>query len=278
MKRLIINADDLGVNSQRSHGIFQCMEFGVVSSTSLYPNGTDSDAAAKHARERGVSVGLHLNLTEEFPLSKRETIESILEGNGMFMEPHRLEEALNDGEVEPEHLSREIRTQVEWFFDTCGYPTHINSHHHMHLHPMIATALMPIMERYGLSKIRIPYEMPIPPFGYVVPEEQVERVAKMNEKALIAKKIYAGNGFETTDHFRGMCLAGNASIKNIKHIISKLPDGTTELMVHPGSAITYGTKYDLDPQRQTELRMLLDDVVKEFIAEKGVELVGWDEI
>jgi len=35
MRRLIINADDLGCNPQRSHGIFQCMEFGVVTSATM---------------------------------------------------------------------------------------------------------------------------------------------------------------------------------------------------------------------------------------------------
>lgn len=278
MRRLIINADDLGVNAQRTHGIFQCIEFGVVTSATLLPNCQDSDRAAKHARERGLAIGLHLNLTEEYPLSKPADISTLIEGNGMFMERHRLRAALDAGEVKSEHIEREVRAQVEWFFDTYGNPTHIDSHHHIHIHTAVANALLPVLERYAIRFVRIPYEVPIPPFGFVVSEEQIELTQKINEQALIAKELYGAYGITGTDHFRGMCLAGNASLKNMRHVLSKLPEGTTELMVHPGSAITYGTPFDLDPQRQTELRMLMDPSIREMIDEKGIELITYADL
>ena len=47
---LIINADDLGVTAQRSHGIFLAHEQGAVTSASLIVNLSDSEAAARHSR------------------------------------------------------------------------------------------------------------------------------------------------------------------------------------------------------------------------------------
>ncbi len=275
---LIINADDLGVNTQRTHGIFQCFEFGIVTSATLLPNATDSDRAGKQAREKKLPTGLHLNLTEEYPLSKAEGIESLLEGNGMFLVGDRMRKALDQGEVKKEHLEREIRAQMEWFFDTVGAPTHVDSHHHIHTHPMVAAALIPALERYGIRFVRIPLEEPLPPFGYIISDEQIEKVRRINDAANIARDMYGAYGIATSDHFRGLTLAGNAALKNLRHILGRLPEGVTELMVHPGSACTYGTPFDLDPQRQTELRMLTDVSIAEELCERGIKLGTYGDL
>ena len=275
---LIINADDLGVNTQRTHGIFQCFEFGIVTSATLLPNATDSDRAGKQAREKKLPTGLHLNLTEEYPLSKAEGIESLLEGNGMFLVGDRMRKALDQGEVKKEHLEREIRAQMEWFFDTVGAPTHVDSHHHIHTHPMVAAALIPALERYGIRFVRIPLEEPLPPFGYIISDEQIEKVRRINDAANIARDMYGAYGIATSDHFRGLTLAGNAALKNLRHILGRLPEGVTELMVHPGSACTYGTPFDLDPQRQTELRMLTDVSIAEELRERGIKLGTYGDL
>ncbi len=278
MRRLIINADDLGANSQRSHGIFQCFEFGIVTNATLLANMQDSDSAGKHARERGLPTGLHLNLTEEYPLSKRSDIETLLEGNGMFLSRKKFFPALDAGEIEKEHLEREIRAQVEWFFDIHGSPTHVDGHHHIQTHPLVAAALIPILETYGIRFVRVPMEEPLPPFGYIITDEQLENVRILNEAAKESREMYRAYGIESSDHFRGSTLAGNASLKNLRHIIGRLLDGTTELMVHPGSAIAFGTPFDLDPQRQTELRMLTDPSIREELAERKIELCSYADL
>jgi chitin disaccharide deacetylase len=277
-RRLIINADDLGMNAQRSHGIFQCMEFGVVTSASLYPNASDSDTAAKHARERRVPAGLHLNLTQEYPLSKPGDVPGLTQSNGQFMDITKLRAALDAGLVPRASLEREVRTQLDWIFDTYGAPTHIDGHHHVHIHPLVAETLMPLMERYGILAVRIPCEEPLPPFGYEVPDDRLARTEELNQRAKAAREQYCSHGFRSTDHWRGDTLVHNASLKNLRHIIGRLPEGTTELMVHPGSACTYGTPFDVDPQRQTEMRMLLDESIREELAERKIQLISWADL
>ncbi len=276
--RLIINADDLGVNPQRSHGIFQCIEFGVVTSASVFATMADSQDAAKRAREKGISAGLHLNLTDDYPLSKKEDIVSLVDANGRFFEKPRFLELLDEGVINKEDLEREIRAQVEWMFDVYGMPTHINGHAMIHLHARVIDALIPIMNRYGIRFTRINDEQPLPPFGYEIPATQLEHVRVTGELARHARAIYEANDIHSTDHFRGLTLHGNASLKNLRHILSRLPEGTTELMVHPGSQTVYGTPFDLDPQRQTELRMLLDETIPVMLAEKKIELINWADM
>ncbi|TSC79960.1 MAG: hypothetical protein G01um101425_437 [Candidatus Peregrinibacteria bacterium Gr01-1014_25] len=278
VRRLIINADDLGVNAQRSHGIFQCAEFGVVTSASLLPNGADSDAAARRAREKKLPAGLHLNLTEGCPLAAAADVPGLTETNGDFLGRDRLLAALAQDAVPRTSVEREVRAQIEWCFDAYGAPTHVDGHHHIHIEPLVADVLLPLMERYGIRCVRIPSELPLPPFGYEIAEQQLRHVAALNERAATARERYIGQGCITTDHFRGSTLAGNASAKNLRHILARLPDGTTELMVHPGSPITAGTTYDVDPQRQTELRMLLDPTVHKELAARKITLCSWGEL
>lgn len=278
MRRLIINADDLGVNPQRSHGIFQCFEFGIVSSATILANAADSAAAARRARERGFPIGLHLNLTEEYPLCKPGEVPSLLGTNGMFHGRDRFPAVLQDGGIAEEDLEREIRAQVAWIFDAYGAPTHVDSHHNTHILPAIAAVLIPVLERYGIRFVRISEEEPLPPYGYEVPEERLEEVRRVNALARAARELYASSGIGSTDHFRGLTLSSRASRKNLLHILSRLPQGTTELMVHPGSLIAYGTTFDLDPQRQTELRMLTDPSIPELLAEKKITLCSYADL
>ncbi len=276
MKRLIINADDLGVNPQRTHGIFACAEEGVVTNCSLLPNFADSNTAAKHARERTIECGLHLNFTEGAPLSKQDDIHTLLTPDGFFLGRESFQRMLLAGDIQPEHMEREARAQVEWIFDQYGPPTHLDSHHNVHIQPAVIPLLISIMDRYGIGLTRITREHFDPPFE--VSDAQKEYVAKVTAQAEEAFKLYSASGIQSTNHFRGLLLGGNASLKNLRHIIMKLQEGTTELMVHPGAPLPYGLPFDIDPQRQTELRMLLDETIPALLKTQKIELISYRDL
>lgn len=276
MKRLIVNADDLGINPQRTHGIFLCFAEGIVRSASLLPNMSDSNQAGKHARERGLSCGLHLNITEGAPLCKQGDIETLLTPDGFFQERSIVMRLLNEEKLDPVHIEREARAQVEWMLDQYGAPSHLDSHHHVHIHPFVIPRLLPILDRYGIGLVRIPREYFDTPWN--VNDAQKNAVAALSKKAEEAFAMYSAHGIRTTDHFRGLQLSRNASLKNLRHIISRLPEGTTELMVHPGSPQSIGDDFEMDPQRQTELRMLTDDTIPALLKTQKVQLVSFEDL
>ncbi len=278
VKRLIIVADNLGSSTQRSHGIFLCFEQGVVRNASVIPNMGDSARAAKHAREKKLTCGLHINLTDESPISNPKDVATLVDAQGNFIGDAGLRRLLADGTIERAHLEREVRAQIEWMFDHYGYPSHVSSQSHIHVHPLVMPVVIDAIERYSIRFLRMPAEEPQPPFGYEVPEEQLERVAALNAETNAARKLLAGTAIETTDNFRGTTLLGNASKKNMRHILARLPEGTTELMVHPSSPTSYGTTFDLDPQRITELQMLLDPELPKLLAERKIELASYADL
>src|SRR5215470_9832719 len=63
---LIVNADDWGRDCDTTNQILKCAVRGSVSSASGMVFMEDSERAAVIARERGLDVGLHLNLTTRF--------------------------------------------------------------------------------------------------------------------------------------------------------------------------------------------------------------------
>ncbi len=278
MKVLIINADDLGINSARSHGIFQAFEQGAVRSATLITNGSHAATAAKWAREKGLATGLHLNLTDGFPMSTPEDVRTLLRPNGEFYDRDEIERQLRENMVDPVHIEREIRSQVEWFYDHHGQPTHVDGHHHIHIHPAIIPLLIPILDRYGIAFVRIPSE-PLPPHGFEISPEHLRHTQAIVDRAESARILFSANGIRSTDIFRGLALAGHASKRNLRHVFSRLPlEGSLEIMVHPGSPAAEGTEFDLDPQRQTELNMLTDPEAMEMAAKYGFTLGSYADL
>lgn len=278
MPRLIINADDLGVNPQRSHGIFQAFEFGVVRSASLLPNFPDSNTAARHARERDLACGLHLNFTDGYPLSQPGDIPSLLNAQGQFYAPETFFRLLRENAVDPVHIERETRAQCEWILEHYGLPTHLDGHHHIHIEPQITPVIIPVLERYSISCVRLPLEEPLPPFGYNVEEARLARIAARNAIAKAAQVLFDAHGLLYTQHFRGATLVGNSSMKNLRHVLTRLPEGTCELMTHPGSQMAFGDEFSIDPQRQTELAMLLHEELPGLLRDRKIELITYREL
>lgn len=277
MRRLIVNADDLGISAPRTHGIFQCMEEGVVRSATLIVNMPDSLNAARKIKERDRTAGLHINLTEGSPRTAEQDVHSLLDARGYFMGRDRLDQAFEEGVVKKEHLEREIRAQIEWFLDNAGAPTHIDSHHHIHVHPQIAPLLGPILNRYGISAIRVPLEI-TERMAWEISPERTAYIERINQRARKAKPIFESADLRTTDHFRGLALSGEAGAKRLRSLLTALPEGTTEFMVHPGACDPLGDDFSRDPQRETERNMLLDPELPGLLRSRGIELIGFGDL
>jgi chitin disaccharide deacetylase len=104
VRRLIFNADDFGLTRGVTEGIVEAHLRGVLTSTSLMVDRAAAGQAAALAHEHpALSVGLHF--VEDTP-------------------------ALD----EPGHAAREFARQLERFRELMGRePTHVDSHHHVHM-------------------------------------------------------------------------------------------------------------------------------------------------
>lgn len=73
MRRLIINADDLGMSAEVNAQIEKGITLGVLTSSSLMANAPEFNDGVRIAKQYPrVSVGVHLNIIEYAPLTNQE--------------------------------------------------------------------------------------------------------------------------------------------------------------------------------------------------------------
>jgi predicted glycoside hydrolase/deacetylase ChbG (UPF0249 family) len=140
MRRLFINADDFGLTRGVTDGIVDSILLGAVGSTSLMV--CDPDAlpyGVRQAVKIPGKVGLHLQLTDGVPCSEPRYVASLVGKEGRFPRSRYGLGAIKSDEVLAEWHAQ-VRRALE-----CGIvPSHIDTHHHVHLHPAAFDAYVAI--------------------------------------------------------------------------------------------------------------------------------------
>ncbi|MCU1301811.1 MAG: hypothetical protein JWQ87_2095 [Candidatus Sulfotelmatobacter sp.] len=137
---LIINADDWGRDRETTDRILECATRRVISSSSGMVFMEDSARAASLAREQGIDVGLHLNLTE--PFSARNVSARLREHHervARFLRRHQLFQTIYHPGL-ASSFAYLAKAQLEEFNRIYGEaPKRIDGHHHMHLSENVLT-------------------------------------------------------------------------------------------------------------------------------------------
>lgn len=141
-KLLIVNADDFGLSKGQNYGVIEAFRHGVVSSTTAMVNGEGAQHAAALSRQYpGLPIGLHFVLTHGRPLGAVPSLVNERGELGKWL--WRRAEA---GELQPDEIQEELQRQFARFVALFGRPpTHIDSHHHVHMQPRI----YPLVEAFA---------------------------------------------------------------------------------------------------------------------------------
>jgi predicted glycoside hydrolase/deacetylase ChbG (UPF0249 family) len=141
---LIVNADDFGLSKGQNYGIIEACKNGLVTSTTALVNGAAIGHAAQLSRcVPELAVGMHFVLTLGEPLSAMPGLTR--EGRlGKWIWQMAEEDSLPLDEI-----AHELECQYRRFVELFGHePTHIDSHHHVH---MIAQ-IYPIVAAFAREK------------------------------------------------------------------------------------------------------------------------------
>jgi chitin disaccharide deacetylase len=230
MRRLIVNADDLGSGSERDRGIFESFTQGIVSSASLLANGADFAFAVATVRELHLPIGVHLNLSEGMPLCG--PIVGLTTAGGEFPGKTGLRRYLAGKEVDPAPLYRELAAQIEKVLTAGLIPDHLDTHQHFSLFPVATTLLLALARKYAIPSLRLssPVESPQDdPAG-----ELGADLALYRRLAPAFTAQIRGSGLATPDGLFGMPLLNRLNEETLLATLHSLPAGTWELMAHPG--------------------------------------------
>lgn len=244
MAKIIFNADDFGLTHGVNTGIIEAYNNGVVRSTTLMVTMPYAEEAVKlAARCKGLGVGVHLTGTIGKPLMDNMT--SLIDSEGYF---HKVNKVFR-GEVSYnlDELYTEWKAQIEKFISLVGRkPTHIDSHHHVHLHP-----------NHVKVALRLADEYKVPMRGKGIKDKSVKTVN-------LVENFYETN--VTYEFF-------NEDIK------SKVQSEVADVMCHPAIAdeeLKKVSSYSIN--REEELRILTSEKLKSWLKENNIEVINYNTI
>jgi len=286
MKRLVVNADDFGADEGRNEGIFEALQAGVVTSLSILPNGPASKEGLEGLRRltrREVSIGVHLNLSEGQPLSKPSP--KLLTGEeGNFLgkaQTHQLLMQAGNPRLEME-IEREMAAQLEALLQAGVRISHLDGHQHVHVFPAARRALCRMVREFTIPWVRIPEEAPFPLGSLSIPKDLIDEAQAFSRMAKEAREVLRETGARAVDHFRGLYLKGVLKLSLLIQTIEDLPDGLTELMVHPGRGMGRDESNPFSrfstPDREEELHALLHPDFRQALKHSAVRLIPFPEV
>lgn len=237
MKRLILNADDLGLAVETNEGIEHAHREGVLTAASLMTGEAGFDEGVRVARANpGLAVGLHLTLTDGVPTLPAARLPALTQKNGRFrddMAGMGLTLALSR-EARAE-LAAEVAAQLARFTATGLACDHVNAHKHYHLHPTIAAALIGAAAEAGIRCLRLPWE-PGPLVRGVEPDAPGTGEWAIRPWCRVLRRRAARRGLVAPDRVVGLAWSGHFTADRLLGVLPGLPDGVTELYFHPATA------------------------------------------
>jgi len=289
MKQLIVTADDFGLTERVNEGIIEAHRDGIVTTTSLMANGGAFEDAVSRARTMPqLAIGAHLNLTQGPPVSPVTVVRTLLDGDSkMKVGPIALGKEIAIGKVRLSEVELELRAQIENIITAGVKLTHLDGHKHIQLLPGVFEIVLKLAREYVIKGIRCAAE----PGGARLLAKEARRTGKSGLKqfalarafsllALKARPKVKRAGLFTPEYFQGITQTGFLDIAELSRILNNLPEGTTELMSHPGyaDAALARTPTRLLKQREEELHVLVDPGLKDLIARNGIQLISYREL
>jgi len=287
VKNLIVNADDLGWTDGVNRGILEAFHHGIVTSTSLLANGAAFAGGVEAAHSApGLGVGVHLNLSDGPPTADRETVTTLLNDDGAFAGgPESLLLRRARGGLSLAEVENEWDAQIQKVRDAGIAPTHLDGHKHVHMLPGFFEIALRLAKRHDIGAIRVALEgsglraalsAGAKQHAGVVLKQGVQ-ARGLKFLARDARELAEHAGISTTDYFCGIAQTGELTREGVEQLVKSLPDGTTELMCHPGymDSALQKTATRLRDSRQTELQILTDTGIRNLVASLGIRLIDY---
>ncbi len=275
MKRVLFSADDFGLSLAVNEGIERAHRDGVLSTASLMVAGPAAgDAVTRARRLPGLRVGLHLVTIEGPPALPRDQIPALLDQDGSFPSDQlRLGLRYAFHPTARQQLAREIAAQFDAFAATGLHLDHANAHKHMHLHPVVGRMLIRAGLRHELRALRVPSE-PTGPLG----ETGTASNGALRRWTRLLRHQARRAGLAVNDHCFGLAWSGHMTTSRIRHLLTQLPDGFSEIYFHPAS----GRDQILDHlmpgyEHEAELATLCDPDLPDLMRRNDVVPATWQD-
>jgi chitin disaccharide deacetylase len=288
MRQLIVNADDFGLTAGVNRAIAECHNTGVLSSATLMASGAAFDDAVRTARTLpNLSVGCHVVLVDGAPVSAPSALDTLLAIRSS--EPERFYGSLSAfaaratlGGFDRDQLVEEISAQIRKIQAAGIVVSHLDSHKHAHVFPEILLAMVRAARICGVPAIRNPF----------VPTKNISTRQFSGNRALLKRygqvrllhtfsrqfhQLTKRAGLLTPDGVIGVIETGLLDGPMLRQALSSLPEGTWELVCHPGYADPdlQGSRTRLLQSRDQERLLLTSPDLKQFLEQWKIRVISY---
>jgi chitin disaccharide deacetylase len=240
MSNLIINADDFGISKAVNYAIMAAMDSNICTDTTLLANFDESENAANLAvsMNRTDRVGIHLNLTEGFPLSLKIRNEPRFCNQEGYFHNKKLKRIALLSKSEKIAVQEELTSQIR-LCRKFGIPiSHADSHNHIHEEPGLGLLIMGILKNENIPYLRLTNNIGETSF--------VNRIYRSTYNLVLGFK-----DLTVTEYF--------GSIANLNNYTKKIDENSVvELMIHPGEIVD---NQILDVYSKENLSLLLPQII-----------------
>jgi len=287
LKNLIVNADDLGWSQGVNRGIAEAHRTGLVTSTSLLANGPAFESALAVARANPeLGVGVHLNLSDGPPSARPDQVPGLLNtARKLEASPETLLLRIARRSLELGEVEREWDAQITGIRNAGVAPTHLDGHKHVHMLPGLFEIALRLAKKHNIRAIRISHEASKLRAHLASGGEQKTGVLLKQGVQARGLKLLARDardladhaGIATSDYFCGIAQTGVLTLEGVETFLKNLPEGTTELMCHPGYVDDElrNSATRLQESRELELQILTHPQVRKLVAFQGIRLISY---
>lgn len=278
--RLIINGDDFGASPEVNNAIILAHKQGILTSCSLMPGGKAFDDAVRIAKENPtLAVGIHVTCVLGNSVLSHSEIPHLVDRNGKFPDgPASAGIRYFFCKAARKELFKEIGAQFAKFSESGLRFSHIDSHCHLHVHPVIFDAVLELGRTYGIHRMRVPEDdfftalpflkSPVGKAGYGL----IFKVLTHRMKTKLHRE-----GFVFPRRVYGNFLSGALSSTYVLTVLKKLPTGISEIYFHP--ALPPDSKRQgCNASARSELDILLNPEVLSGRAELAIPLATYFDL
>ena len=161
MEKLVINADDFGLNASVNNAIIESFEKGLINSATILANRPGFDEAIELAQKHNITakIGIHLALTEGQPLTSDKLIREYYNDNehdndyaDIKMHKRKLFFLSRTGK---EIIYNEFAAQIKKVRDAGIQITHVDTHHHIHESLSVTQIILTLLKKHNIPSMRI---------------------------------------------------------------------------------------------------------------------------
>jgi len=271
VRRLIVSGDDLGLHPGINAGVVRCHLEGIVTCASLCPNGAAFEDAVRALRAAPeLDVGVHLTLVGEVPLLPPDRVPTLARGGRLPAHFRALFLRVMLGRIREAEIEDEMSAQVARARDAGLRVSHLDSHQHVHLHPALLPAVLRVARRFGIGAVRAAPR---------VASWRSLRPALVGLAARLGSRRLRAAGIRTPDVLVGIAETGRLDEARLRAVVAALPEGTSELVCHPGSggdaiasSYAWGFRWD------EEAAALTGPAIREALRREGVRLIPYRDL